>query len=132
MSATYTDAERNFLADQEAARIAALSLHTASPGVTGASEATGGSPAYARKAVTFNAAGTDGPLGATRQPATVGKAWSTEVTFDLPAGTYTDAGCWSALTAGTFRCSNLLSATQTLSAQGQVKVSIAVGPVAGG
>lgn len=131
MAATLTDVEKNYLADQEAARIAALSLHTADPGTTGASEATGGSPAYARKTVTFNAAGAAGPLGATLQPATVGKAWSSEVTFDLAAGTYTHMGAWSATTAGTYRGGNALSASQTLTAQGQVKVSIAVGPVAG-
>lgn len=131
MAATYTDAELNYLADQEAARITHLSAHTASPGTTGANEATGGTPAYARKSVTFNAAGTAGPLGSTLQPATVGKAWSSEVTFDLPSGTYTHAGGWSASTAGTFRGGNAFATGQVLSSQGQLKVSIAVGPVAG-
>jgi hypothetical protein len=63
-------AELNYIADQAAARITHLSLHTASPSTTGANEATGGSPAYARKSVTFNAAGAIGPLGGTLQPAT--------------------------------------------------------------
>lgn len=129
MPATYTDAERNYLADQEAARFAFLSLHTANPGTTGASEATGGS--YARKAPTFNAAGAAGPLGAGSQPATVGVAWSSEVTFDVAAGTYTHVGGWSAASAGTFRGGNTLSSSQVLNSAGQVKVSIGVGPVAG-
>ena len=34
----------------------AISVHTGSPGTTGASEATGGAPAYARKATTWGAA----------------------------------------------------------------------------
>ena len=131
MAAVYTDAELNALADFEAGRVGYLSLHTASPGTTGANEATGGSPAYARKAVTFNAAGTVGPLGSTAQPATVGVAWGTEVTFDVPAGTYTHGGMQSAATAGTFRNGNVLGASQTLTGQGQVKVSGKIGPFIG-
>jgi len=125
------DAERNYLADQEAARITHLSLHTASPALTGANEATGGSPAYARKAVTFNAAGAIGPLGGTLQPATVGVAWSSEVTFDVAAGTYSHWGAWSASTAGTYRQGNTLSASQSPTGQAQIKHSIGVGPFSG-
>ena len=131
MAASYTDAERNLLADTEAARIAYLSLHTGATSTTGANEATGGSPAYARKAVTFNSSGATGPLGGTLQPATVGVAWSDEVTFDAAAGTYTHAGGWSAVTAGTFRGGNALASSQTLGSQGQIKVSIGVGQVSG-
>ena len=131
MATLIPDAERNYLADQAAARISHLSLHTAPPALTGANEATGGAPAYARKPVTFNAAGAVGPLGATLQPATVGVAWSTEVTFDVPAGTFTHWGAWSALTAGTYRQGNTLSATQTPTGQAQIKHSIGVGPVSG-
>lgn len=131
MPAIFTDLELNTLADTEAARIGFLSLHTASPGTTCANEATGGTPAYARLAVTFNAAGAVGPLGGTLQPATVGKAWSSEVTFDAPTGTYTHAGGGTAVVAGTFRGGNALAVSQTLASQGQVKVSICVGPVAG-
>lgn len=131
MAATWTDAELNAMADAEAARVSYASLHTANPGTTGASEATGGSPAYARKAVTFNAAGAAGPLGSGSQPATVGVAWSDEVTFDVPAGTYSHGGGWSAATAGTFRGGNALGASQTLESQGQVKVSLKVGPFTG-
>ena len=131
MATLIPDAERNYLADQEAARITHLSLHTATPGTTGASEATGGSPAYARKAVTFNAAGAAGPLGSGLQPATVGVAWSSEVTFDVAAGTYTHWGAWSASTSGTYRLGNTLSASQSPSGQAQIKHSIGVGSVSG-
>jgi hypothetical protein len=129
MPNTWTDAEKNAIADAEAARITHISLHTADPGTTGASEATGGS--YARQAVTFNAAGAVGPLGGTLQPATVGKAWSTEVTFSVNAATYSHMGGWNALTTGTFRGGNALAASQVLGSAGQVKVSVAVGPVTG-
>jgi len=41
--------------DLVTAEITHISLHTASPGTTGASEVTGGSPAYARLVPTYNA-----------------------------------------------------------------------------
>ena len=52
-----------------------LSLHTGVPDSTGSLEATGGSPAYARKAVTWAAA------------ASGQRANSGTITFDVPAGT---------------------------------------------
>ena len=58
------------------------SLHTAFPGLTGANEVSGGSPAYARKAVTFGAA-----AGGSR-------ALSAAVTFDVPATTVRWFGFW--------------------------------------
>lgn len=64
-----------------------ISMHTADPGTTGANEATGGSPAYARKQTTW-AAGANGVK--------VGS----KITADVPAGTYTHAGMWSS--GGTF------------------------------
>lgn len=67
------------------------SLHTGDPGTTGVNEATGGSPAYARKAITWAAVS-----GGTITTAT------TAQTFDVPAGTYYFVGLWSASTLGTF------------------------------
>lgn len=131
MATLITDAERNAEADRSAAQIAFLSLHTATTGITGAAEATGGTPSYARKAVTFNTGGAIGPLGATLQPATVGVAWSSEVTFDVPAGTYTNWGGWSAATAGTFKRGNVLSSTQTPTSQSQIKLSVGIGQYSG-
>jgi hypothetical protein len=62
------------------------SLHTAFPGLTGANEVSGGSPAYARKAVTFGAA-----AGGSR-------ALSAAVTFDVPATTVRWFGFWASST----------------------------------
>lgn len=53
------------------------SLHTADPGENGASEVSGGSPAYARKGITWNAAA-NGAMDDSTTPAPV---------FDIPAGT---------------------------------------------
>ena len=130
MAIDWTDAELNAQADAEAARCPYVSIHTGDPAGTGALEATGGSPAYARKAANFEPAGDEGPLGTGGgQPPTVGVAWGTAV-VDLPAGTYTDYGYQSAVTAGTFRGSGPIpiDGGLTLAAQGTLTVSIAVGP----
>jgi len=87
------------------------SLHTADPSTTGASEATGGSPAYARKAITWNAAAAAN-LDNLANPV-----------FDVPAGTYTHFGLWTAATGGTFLGGGTLSASETFSAQGQYTLS---------
>jgi hypothetical protein len=67
----------------------AASLHTAFPGTTGASEVTGGSPAYARKTITINSA-----VGGSR-------SLNAAVTFDVPATTVRWIGYWN---AGVFVC----------------------------
>lgn len=67
------------------------SLHTAYS-TTGTNEATGGSPAYARKALTWGAASGSAPTTKS----------ASQVTFDVPAGTYPWVGYWDALTVGTF------------------------------
>jgi len=122
----FVAAELNADADFQAGRIGALSLHTASPGTTGANETAGGAPAYARQPITWAAAGAVGPLGATAQPATPGRAWSSEASFDVKAGAYTYAGCWSAV-AGTYRGGFALAASQgNPNAQSTVKVSMHV------
>lgn len=87
-----------------------VSLHTADPGTTGTNEATGGSPAYARKATTWTAGTADGVVG------------GSQVTFDVPAGTFTYIGIWSAATGGTFIDKASIAST-TLSGQGQVLVT---------
>jgi hypothetical protein len=55
-------------------RVTAVSLHSADPGTTGASELSGGSPAYARLTPSFSAAS----AGASNLSATL--------TFDIPVG----------------------------------------------
>lgn len=104
-----TPTEVQAIATAESAKITYLSLHTSDPGTTGTGEATGGSPAYARKATTVTAS--------------AGVGTSTQVTFDVPAGTYTHFGTWSALTAGTFYGGNPLATSQVVSSQGQVKLT---------
>lgn len=74
------------------APITHVSLHSALPSDIGSDEITGGSPAYARKAVTFDAAS----AGAIVKDAT-------DPVFDVPAAaTVVAVGFWSALTVGTF------------------------------
>lgn len=88
-----------------------ISLHTADPGTTGASEVTGGSPAYARKATTWAGGASDGAVT------------GSQVEFDAPAGTYTWVGVWTAATGGTFLGGLLMSSAATLGAQGKVQVT---------
>lgn len=110
-------AERNYLADQGAARGTYISMHTGDPGTTGANEATGGSPAYARKQTTWGAA-------------SAGSAVGSQVSFDVAAGTYTHFGVWSAVTGGTFRGGNALPASQgNASAQSVIQFTPTYGPV---
>ena len=65
------------------------SLHSANPGDTGASEISGGSPAYARIAITWNAAA-GGAIDSLNTPV-----------LNVPAGTTVSfVGFWDAATAG--------------------------------
>lgn len=85
-----TDGMRQIVANGYTAAAVAGSLHSADPGTTGASEISGGAPAYARKTLTWT-------------PGTTGTATSSAI-FDVAAAvTPSWAGIWSALTAGTFR-----------------------------
>jgi hypothetical protein len=80
------------LAGSYAALATHASLHTADPGTTGANEVTGGSPAYARVAITWTAGASDGVYT------------TNTLTFNLPASTaVTHVGLWSAITGGSFR-----------------------------
>ena len=67
------------------------SLHSGAPGDTGANEVTGGTPAYARKAVTSAAAASGGAI-----------SYTADVVFDVPAVTVAHVGYWDAITAGNF------------------------------
>lgn len=79
------------------------SLHTASPGTTGANEVAGGS--YARKPITWNAA-TGGELDSSNQPV-----------FDVPGSTtVTHFGLWT--TGGTYLGGDELSAPETFATAG--------------
>jgi len=87
------------------------SLHTADPGTTGTSEVTGGSPAYARKVITWAV-----PSG--------GSVSGGTITFDVPAGTFTHIGYWDAVSAGTFVGGYPLQASMTYGAQGTLPVTL--------
>ncbi|MFF0546964.1 hypothetical protein ACFYTF_29420 [Nocardia thailandica] len=91
------------------ASTAYVSLHTSDPGTTGTAEATGGSPAYARKQTTWTS-GSGGVLT------------GSQVVIDVPAGTYTHAGLWTAASGGTFIDKVAITST-TLGSQGQILVT---------
>lgn len=86
-----------------------VSLHTSDPGTTGTAEATGGSPAYARKQSTWTS-GTGGVLT------------GSQVVIDVPAGTYAWAGFWTASTSGTYLDKVAITST-VLGSQGQILVT---------
>lgn len=82
-----------------------LSLHTADPGETGASEVSGGT--YVRQAVTWAAAhATNG---------TIANSAATNHTL-MPAATVTYAGLWDASTTGNFLWGGPLGASKTTNA----------------
>lgn len=88
-----------------------VSLHTADPGTTGASEVAGGS--YARVAVTWNA-----PSGGSVSN-------SSSLSINLPASTTAGFfGIWSAITSGTYMIGGILSPSITTGGSAGV-VSIA-------
>jgi hypothetical protein len=90
-----------------------VSLHTADPGTTGASEVTGGT--YARVAVSWNAASS----GSVTQ--------STALSINLPASTTVSYfGVWSASSAGTYYIGGALSPSITTGSSAGV-VTIAAG-----
>lgn len=89
-----------------------MSLHTADPGETGASELTGGS--YARQTTAFNAA--SNPAGTSQNTAAV--------TFAaMPAATVTHLGLWDAATSGNFLWGGPLTASKTTTAGDSLQVA---------
>jgi hypothetical protein len=87
----YADVAKNAMLDELASLAVFASLHTSDTPTAGGSEVSGGSPAYARKAITWNAA-TSGSIDSSNAPV-----------FDVPSGTTVKAvGFWSAATNGTF------------------------------
>jgi hypothetical protein len=98
------------------------SLHTADPGTTGTSEVTGGSPAYARKAITWG----------TPAASSVAMAATLPV-FNVPAATtIAYLGYWSQLLpGGTFYGSRALSSPETYGGQGTYSITSASESVSG-
>lgn len=111
-------AARNDLATSVVTGSTYMSLHTGDPADTGANEVIGGAPAYARRAITWSQA-SNGTV-----------AVAGMVSFDVPGGTtITHFGLWSAATGGAFRSGGVLSAAETLSAQGAYIVTTATATV---
>lgn len=99
-----------------------LGLNTGSPGTTTtaalANESTGGTPAYARKAITWGSAS-----GA--NPSVI--ANTNTMVFDVPASTITNFSTWTIATlgSGTYEIGGSLSASQIFPAQGQFTIAAA-------
>ncbi len=108
--AKMTNAFRESVALAASTQGAYISLHTSDPTTTGNFEATGGTPAYARKQTTWTGGTSDGNV--------VG----TEVSFDVPAGTFTHIGCWTEASGGTFLWSESINGI-TFPGQGVLKIT---------
>lgn len=84
-----TVTQKNTLATAYGTAATHAAVYTTAPGGSAGTEPSGGSPAYARKAISWGSA-SGGVITAT-------------VTFDIPAGTtIVGAGVHTALTAGTY------------------------------
>lgn len=87
----YSTDGKNVMLDELASVAVYVSLHDGAPGDNGANEISGGSPAYARKSITWDAAAS-GAIDSSNQPE-----------FDVPGGTTVAyVGFWSAASGGTF------------------------------
>lgn len=88
------------------------SLHSADPASNGANEIAGGSPAYARQAITWGS------------PANGSVASAASATFNVAASsTVAYVGYWSAATGGTFYGSRALDASQTFNTAGTFTIN---------
>jgi len=125
MSSGASPAARNAACAGTIAGITHVSVHVGAASNTGAGEAAGGSPAYARKPVTLGTPGAVGPLGASDQPATDGVAWSGMLTFDVPAGSYLSWGTWGSSSGGAFYVSGDFPAP--FAPTGQATMQFAIG-----
>ena len=86
-------------------------LYTTAPGATAGTEPTGGTPAYARKALTWAPGTVDGVVTAT-------------ATFDVPTGTtIVGAGVHTALTGGTYLDGATIT-SQAFSSQGTYTLNL--------
>lgn len=104
-----TTALKNTLADAYGAAAPYGAIYTTSPTATAGTEPTGGSPAYARKALTWGAA--------------VNGVATAVATFDVPTGvTIVGVGVHSALTAGTYLDGGDIT-SQVFSSQGTLQVT---------
>lgn len=104
-----TTALKNVLAEAYADAALYGAVYTTAPGATAGTEPSGGSPAYARKALLWGTA-TAGVITAT-------------ATFDIPSGaTIVGAGIHSAVTAGNYLDGAAVT-SQAFSSQGTYEVT---------
>lgn len=103
-----TEAGKNLALDAVAEVGVYVALHDDDPGSAGANnELSGGTPAYARKAIAWSAA-SSGNADSSSQPE-----------FDIPSGsTVSHFSIWSAATEGTCYAVGALSASEVFAAQG--------------
>lgn len=88
--AIQTATQKEYLAVEYGAKATHGAIYTSAPGGTAGTEPTGGSPAYARKALTWAPGTVDGVVTAT-------------ATFDVPSGTtVVGVGLHTAITAGVY------------------------------
>ena len=107
--AIQTTAEKNNLATQYGTNAAYGAVYTTAPGASAGTEPSGGSPPYARKALTWGA-----PSG--------GVVTAT-ATFDIPAGTtVVGVGVHTAVTAGTYLDGTSVT-SQAFASQGTYQVT---------
>lgn len=104
-------AEKNALADNYATRATHGACYTTAPGTAAGTEPSGGSPAYARKALTWGASSN-------------GVKSATPAVFDIPSGaSIAGAGVHDALTGGTYRDGFTFGSPQAFASQGQLTVT---------
>lgn len=103
---------RQSLADQYKTLGTWIAVCTADPGTTAtiSNEATGGSPAYARKQTAFTSS-------------TGGVVNGSAVTIDVPAGTYTHIALCSASSGAVTMVDKAAITNVVMSAQGQIVVT---------
>lgn len=107
--AIQTVAMKNILSDAYKAAATHGAVYTTAPGATAGTEPSGGSPAYARKALTWSASS--------------GGVTSATATFDIPSGaTIVGIGLHSALTAGTYYDGATIT-SQAFASQGTLTVT---------
>jgi hypothetical protein len=107
--AIQTTAEKNSLATKYAADALFGAVYTTTPGATAGTEPAGGSPAYARKSLSWSIA-SGGVVTAT-------------ATFDIPGGvTLVGAGLHTAATGGTY-LDGVAVGSQAFASQGTYQIT---------
>lgn len=107
--AIQTTTEKNSLATKYGVDAAYGAVYTTAPGASAGTEVSGGTPAYARKALTWSTAS--------------GGVTTATATFDIPASTtVVGVGVHTAVTAGTYLDGGSIT-SQAFSSQGTLAVT---------